>query len=131
YCVFLGATPISWKTKKKTAVARSSAEAEYRSMAAAVCKLTWIMYLLNDFGVSVDTPVPFLCDNQAALHITAIPVFHERTKHLEIDYHIIRNKYKEGIIQPNYVISKQQIVDIFTKREVLLSFIYVPNWLGF
>ncbi|KAL0355474.1 UNVERIFIED_CONTAM: Retrovirus-related Pol polyprotein from transposon TNT 1-94 [Sesamum radiatum] len=78
YCVFLGSSLISWKTKKQNTVSRSSAEAEYRTMAAAVCELQWITYLLQDFQIVVSTLIPFWYDNQAAIHITANPVFHER-----------------------------------------------------
>ncbi|XP_020547406.1 uncharacterized protein LOC110011562 [Sesamum indicum] len=87
FAIFLGPALISWKTKKQSTVSRSSAEAEYRSMAATSCELQWIAYLLKDFGVSVTLPKPFHCDNQVAIHIMANPVFHERTKHLDIDYH--------------------------------------------
>ncbi|KAL2231133.1 uncharacterized protein LOC110012714 [Sesamum indicum] len=85
FCIFMGQTPLSWKTKKQTTVARSSAEAEYRSMATTTCEVTWLIYLLKVLDIQVKQPVPFFCDNKAALHITANPVFHERTKHLEID----------------------------------------------
>ncbi|KAK4386183.1 Retrovirus-related Pol polyprotein from transposon RE2 [Sesamum angolense] len=123
----LGISPVSWKTKKQTTVARSSAEAEYRSMAATTCEITWVTNLLQDLGVRIDTPVPFFCDNKAALHITANPVFHERTKHLEIDCHVVRDKYKEGLIQPR---NKQQIVDIFTKSLPGTSFLHLRSKLG-
>ncbi|KAL0382956.1 UNVERIFIED_CONTAM: Retrovirus-related Pol polyprotein from transposon TNT 1-94 [Sesamum calycinum] len=83
YCIFLGGSPISWKTKKQTTVSRSIAEAEYRSMASMVCDLTWITYILEDLGVKVQTPIQFFCHNKAALYITTNPVFHERMKHLK------------------------------------------------
>ncbi|KAL0368159.1 UNVERIFIED_CONTAM: Retrovirus-related Pol polyprotein from transposon RE2 [Sesamum calycinum] len=75
YFVFLGSSLISWKSKKQNSVSSSSAEAEYRAMAATVCELQWISFLLRDLCVPVATPIPFWCDNQAVLHITANPVF--------------------------------------------------------
>ncbi|KAL2245843.1 UNVERIFIED_CONTAM: Retrovirus-related Pol polyprotein from transposon RE2 [Sesamum indicum] len=77
YCIFLGDALVSWKTKKQSTVSRSTAEAEYRSMASTVCKLKWLSYLLSDFGIKLSLPVRLFCDNQAALHIMAKPVFHE------------------------------------------------------
>ncbi|KAL0361708.1 UNVERIFIED_CONTAM: Retrovirus-related Pol polyprotein from transposon RE1 [Sesamum radiatum] len=115
FCIFLGGALISWKTKKQATVSRSSAAAEYRSMGATVCELLWISYLLGDFGIPIRAPIPLFCDNRAALHITANPVFHESTKHLDIDCHIVRDQYKLGFVTPSFVRSKEQLADVFTK----------------
>ncbi|KAL0353034.1 UNVERIFIED_CONTAM: hypothetical protein Sangu_0884700 [Sesamum angustifolium] len=59
-------------------------------MAATVCELKWLSYILSDFGISVSLPIQLYCDNQAAMHIMANPVFHERTKHIELDCHVFQ-----------------------------------------
>ncbi|KAI5664580.1 hypothetical protein M9H77_23903 [Catharanthus roseus] len=73
YFISLGGSPISWKTKKQHIVSRSSAEAEYRSMAMTLCELKWLSILLRDLHVPVTHPIPLHCDNQAALHIAENP----------------------------------------------------------
>lgn len=106
---------MSWRTKKQHTVARSSAEAEYRSIGSIVCEIHWLTFLLDDLRVAYSKPIDLWCDNMAALHIAANPVFHERTKHLEIYCHIVRQKYQRGMILPRYVASSSQLADVFTK----------------
>lgn len=91
YVVLLGGSPISWKTKKQNIVSHSSAEAEYREMAAATREIKWVIRLMVELGVPITKHVPFFCDSQAAIHIAANPVFHERTKHIESDCHSVRD----------------------------------------
>jgi hypothetical protein len=92
YCFFLGTSLISWRAKKQSTVSRSSSEAEYRSLSFAACELQWLIYLLQDLHITCVKPAVLYCDNQSAVHIASNPVFHERTKLLEIDCHFVRDK---------------------------------------
>ncbi|RVX10177.1 Retrovirus-related Pol polyprotein from transposon RE1 [Vitis vinifera] len=96
-------------------VARSSAEAEYRAMALATCELIWLRQLLQELRFGKDEQIKLICDNQVALHIASNPVFHERTKHIKVDYHFIREKIASGCVATSFVNSNDQLADIFTK----------------
>jgi len=115
YCILLGVSPISWRSKKQTVVARSTTEAEYRAMATTTCEVTWLVALLADLTLIGLSPATLRCDNQAALHIAANPMFHEKTKHIKIDCHYVRDNIKAGIIKPSYVHTNAQLPDLFTK----------------
>jgi hypothetical protein len=129
-CFFLGNSMISWRTKKQNTVSRSSSEAEYRALASTTCELQWILYLLRDLHVSC-TKLPVLyCDNQSAIHIASNPVFHERTKHLEIDCHLIRDKLHHGILKLLPVTSQDQVADFFTKALLPKTFNVLLSKLG-
>jgi hypothetical protein len=116
FCMFVGGNLVIWKSKKQTAVARSSAEAEYRAMAAATSEIIWLRLLLQELGFSfTDKSTKLFCDNQVAIHIASNYVFHERTKYIEIDCHFIRQKVLDKIIKTPYTESYNQLADVFTK----------------
>ena len=101
--VFLGGSPISWKTKKQHTVSRSSDEAEYRSMASLTCELKWLKGLLSSLVVVHSSPISLFCDSKSALHIAQNPVFHKRTTHIEVDCHYVRDAITDGLIASSHV----------------------------
>ena len=115
YCMFIGGNLISWKSKKQDVVARYSVEAEYRAMALATCELIWLKHLLQELRFGKDEQMQFICDNQATLHISSNLVFYEKTKHIEVDCHFIREKIASGCMTTSFVNSNDQLADIFTK----------------
>ncbi|XP_020960750.1 uncharacterized protein LOC107647542 [Arachis ipaensis] len=122
YCVFIGDSLISWRSKKKQhTVSRSSAESEYRAMAAVAAELTWLKGLLSDFQVDIPSSMLF-CDSQSAIHIATNPTFHERTKHIEIDCHFVRERVMAGFLNLLHVRTQYQLADVFTKPVTLAQF---------
>ncbi|PKU71327.1 Retrovirus-related Pol polyprotein from transposon TNT 1-94 [Dendrobium catenatum] len=115
YCSYLGNTLISWTVKKQTTVARSSTESEYRSLVALAADVIWIRRILEDFGISQDSPTDLFCDNTSTIALANNPVFHARTKHIEIDHRFVRDHILKGTIRVLPISSKEQVADILTK----------------
>ena len=113
--MFIGGNLISWKSKKQDVVTRSSVKAEYRAMTLATCELIWLKHVLQELIFGKDEQMKLICDNQGTLHISSNPVFHERTKHIEVDCHFIREKIASGCMITSFVNSNDQLAYIFTK----------------
>ena len=111
----LGSAAVTWSSKKQPTVALSSTEAEYRGAATAACEVVWLQKLLHDLDAQVDNPVVIYCDNMRSIQLARNPVFHARTKHIEVHYHFVREEVLAGEIDLAYVSTHEQIADIFTK----------------
>ncbi|KAI3681339.1 hypothetical protein L6452_36130 [Arctium lappa] len=122
YCFFLGDSLISWRSKKQSLTSRSSTEAEYRALADTTQELVWLRWLLSDMGAPQQSPTPLWCDNNSAIQIAHNDVFHERTKHIEIDCHFVRQHVTRKTIQLLPISTLDQPVDIFTKAHLLGRF---------
>jgi hypothetical protein len=114
---FLGSSLIAWKTKKQVAVSRSSVEAELCAMTLMTAEVTWLRWLLEDFGVSASMPTPLLSDSTRAISIARDPVKHELTKHVDIDAHFTRSQVQDDVVAFQYVPSELQLADFFMKAQ--------------
>ena len=109
FCLFLGSSLVSWKSKKQNIVSRSSTEAEYRALGFVTCEV------LGDLKMKCSFPIKMYCDNSSAILLTQNPVYHERTKHIDIDVHIVRDKVLEGVVKVLKVGTKEQVANGLTK----------------
>jgi hypothetical protein len=117
YCVFLGGSLIAWKTKKQTAVSRSSVEAELRAMSLLTTEVTWLRWLLADFGVSITAPTSLLSYSIGAISIARDLIKHELTKHIGVDAFYTRASVHNQVIALHYVPSELQLADFLTKAQ--------------
>ncbi|CAL8077757.1 unnamed protein product [Prunus armeniaca] len=115
YAVFLGHNTISWASKKQASVSRSSTEAEYRALAHCAVEISWIRQLLCDLHMVIPEAPVLHSDNLSALALNANPVLHSRIKHMDIDFHFIREKVQNKDLIVQYVSTDEQVADILTK----------------
>ncbi|PKU87324.1 Retrovirus-related Pol polyprotein from transposon TNT 1-94 [Dendrobium catenatum] len=126
-CTFLGPNLVSWTLKKQNTVAKSSTEAEYLGLSSATLDILWLRRLATEFHISQTKPTTIFCDNTSAISLSNNPVFHARTKHIEIDYHFISGHIQQGEIQVAHISSADQIADILTKSLPLKQFQILRN----
>jgi histone deacetylase 1/2 len=115
YAVFFGSNLIAWSARKQATVSRSSTEAEYKAVGDATAELIWVQSLLRELRVSQSQSPILWCDNIGATYLSSNPVFHARTKHIEVDYHFVRERVARKLLRVGFISSKDQLADIFTK----------------
>jgi len=115
WCMFLGNSLISWKSKKQAHISKSFIESEYQGMSTACSEIVWLRRLLAELGFSQSDYTPIHVDNTNAIQIAANPVYHERTKNIEVDCHSIREALDTRVISLPHVSTSLQIADVFTK----------------
>jgi hypothetical protein len=115
YAIFLGSNLISWSARKQATVSRSSNEAEYKAVANATSELMWIQILLKEIGIHSPPATRLWCDNMGAKYLSSNPVFHARTKHIEVDYHFVRERVARNLLKIEFVPTGDQVADGFTK----------------
>jgi len=115
YAIYLGSNLVSWSARKQKTVSRSSTESEYKALADTVAELTWLQTLLRELRVTTPAAPTLWCDNLGATYLSANPVFHARTKHVEVDFHFVREKVARGQLAVQFISTDDQIADVFTK----------------
>jgi hypothetical protein len=121
---------VSWSSKKQHSTAQSSTEAKYMAGAHAAKKVAWLRTFLSEIGRILNSPTRLLVDNQSAIALTKNPEFHNRTKHIAVRYHFIREKMEEGELAPEYVPTNEQVVDILTKGLPKAKFVKFTAGMG-
>ncbi|RVX04977.1 Retrovirus-related Pol polyprotein from transposon TNT 1-94 [Vitis vinifera] len=130
YCSFVWGNLVTWRSKKQSVVARNSAEAGFRAMAQGICEGIWLNRLLEELRVPLKHPMVLYCDNQATISIAKNPVHHDRTKHVEIDRHFIKEKIEEGVFKVSYTPTNCQTANILTKALARVNFEDLTKKLG-
>jgi hypothetical protein len=115
HAIFLGGNLVAWSSRKQPTVSRSSTEAQYKSVANATAEIMWIQGLLKELGVYLCRAPTLQCDNLGATYLAVNPVFHACTKHIEVDYHFVRERVARKALDIKFISTHDQLADVLTK----------------
>lgn len=127
YCVFINNNLISWNTKKQPTVALSSAEAELMAIVDVIKEIKWMEQLLSELEYKMILPIDIFIDNQSAIKMAENDVEHDRTKHIDIKYHFMKDEIKAGKIKLSWISTDKQLADVFTKALGSNQFIKIRD----
>jgi len=128
-CHFIGFALVSWHSKKQNSVVLSTAEAKYISAGSYCAQILWMRQQLSDYGLMLDH-IPIRCDNTSAINLSKNLILHSRTKHIEIRHHFLRDHVQKGDCVLEFVETKNQLADIFTKPLPKEIFFTIRKELG-
>ncbi|PKA46819.1 Retrovirus-related Pol polyprotein from transposon TNT 1-94 [Apostasia shenzhenica] len=126
----LGSSAISWCSKKQATTTLLSTEAEYVVITLAVCQVVWLRRLLEELHQMQEDATNVFCDNKATIALTKNPIFHGRTKHVDIKHHFIRELTTESIVDLKFCNTNEQVADILTKALPYKKFVYFRTSMG-
>jgi hypothetical protein len=118
----LGSNLVSWSARKQPTISRSSIEAEYKAMTNATTEIMWLQTLLQELNIKSPQVAKLWCDNIGEKYLSANHVFHAQTKHIEVDYHFVRERVARKLLGIDFVSSRDQIADEFTKALPMRQF---------
>jgi hypothetical protein len=138
YFTYVGGNLVTWRSKKQKSVALSSAESELRGVVKGICELIWLQKMMTELGFPQTKAMDLFCDSKAAIDISHNPVQHDRTKHVGVDRHFIRENIESKIIRLLHVRSERQLADILTKatsskifhdilNKLAMTNLYIPT----
>ena len=133
YCTYVWGNLVTWRSKKQSVVAKNSVKTEFKAVAQGMCEGLWLQKLSKELRIIIELSIKFYCDNKAAISVSHNPVQHDKTKHIEVDKHFIKENFEKGIICMTYIPTREQLADIFTKglqKSSFEDFIYKLNMIN-